>query len=137
MAGPRRSQRTCSATQLQAVSLLVLFASTAKDSFCTGSAERGGEVVSGRCGESCSARESSQQWLGWMGVLAAVFFLGSNYVVVKRFDTGNGERIVGTHHSTHSNLSLSASLSVSLSVSCRPVLSVGTMCGDLDGGASS
>ena len=48
-------------------------------------------MVAGRCGESCSARDNSYQWLGWLGVAVAVFFLGSNYVVVKRFDTGDGE----------------------------------------------
>lgn len=48
--------------------------------------------MAGRCGESCSARgERTRQWIGWLGVLSAVLFLGSNYVVVKQFEAGDGQ----------------------------------------------
>ena len=57
----------------------------------SGSAEIGGKIVPGRCGETCSARENEHQWLGWLGVVVAILFLGSNYVVVKQFDSGDGE----------------------------------------------
>ena len=56
-----------------------------------GSAGRGGEIVPGRCGETCSARVDKHQWLGWLGVIVAVLFLGSTYVVVKQFDSGDGK----------------------------------------------
>ncbi|CAI8041520.1 Transmembrane protein 144, partial [Geodia barretti] len=55
-----------------------------------GSAGRGGEIVPGRCGETCSARVDKHQWLGWLGVIVAVLFLGSTYVVVKQFDSADG-----------------------------------------------
>ena len=59
----------------------------------SGIAGRGGEIVPGRCGESCSSRDREHSWLGWLGVIIAVLFLGSNYVVVKQFDSGDGEAI--------------------------------------------
>jgi glucose uptake protein GlcU len=86
-----------SAVLLLLVGLGASYGSTPRepeDMFCYttagGAAEVGGAVVVGRCGESCSARESRAQWIGWLGVVVAVLFLGSNYVVVKQFDTGDG-----------------------------------------------
>ena len=29
-------------------------------------------------------------WVGWVGVVIAVVFFGSNFIPVKKFDTGDG-----------------------------------------------
>ena len=31
------------------------------------------------------------QWMGWVGAIIAVAFFGSNFVPVKKFDTGDGK----------------------------------------------
>lgn len=56
----------------------------------SGAAEAGGAIKPGRCGEVCDARTDSTQWIGWLGVVVATLCLGSNYVPVKKFDTGDG-----------------------------------------------
>ena len=34
---------------------------------------------------------ASEVWVGWVGVVIAVAFFGSNFIPVKKFDTGDGE----------------------------------------------
>ena len=60
----------------------------------SGAAEAGGAIKPGRCGEVCDPRTDSTQWIGWLGVVVATLCLGSNYVPVKKFDTGDGNEIV-------------------------------------------
>ena len=55
-----------------------------------GASGAGGNIKLGRCGETCGGRTDSTQWIGWVGVVVAVLTLGSNYVPVKKFDTGDG-----------------------------------------------
>ena len=40
---------------------------------------------------SCGDQEAGQVWVGWVGVVIAVVFFGSNFIPVKKFDTGDGE----------------------------------------------
>lgn len=54
----------------------------------------GGAIKPGRCGEVCDPRTDSTQWIGWLGVVVATLCLGSNYVPVKKFDTGDGNESV-------------------------------------------
>ena len=41
----------------------------------------------------CSAKNgrTSTVWEGYIGAVVAIFFFGSNFVPVKKFDTGDGE----------------------------------------------
>ena len=33
----------------------------------------------------------NMMWVGWVGVVIAVVFFGSNFIPVKKFDTGDGK----------------------------------------------
>jgi hypothetical protein len=55
-----------------------------------GASAAGGSIRLGKCGDTCGARTDSTQWIGWVGVVVAVLTLGSNYVPVKKLDTGDG-----------------------------------------------
>ena len=35
--------------------------------------------------------KESDVWVGWVGVVIAVVFFGSNFIPVKKFDTGDGK----------------------------------------------
>lgn len=70
----------------------------------------------------CDESSNSMEWVGWIGVAIAVVFFGSNFIPVKKFDTGDG----------NTSAKLSPSLSPSLLLS-RDVLPVGTLHWDLAG----
>ena len=38
----------------------------------------------------CDESSNSMEWVGWIGVAIAVVFFGSNFIPVKKFDTGDG-----------------------------------------------
>lgn len=56
-----------------------------------GVAGAGGAINLSKCREMCGAQTDSTQWIGWVGVVIAVLTLGSNYVPIKMFDTGDGK----------------------------------------------
>lgn len=55
----------------------------------------------------CDDSSNSMVWVGWIGVAIAVAFFGSNFIPVKKFDTGDG----------NTSVKLSPSLSPSLPLS--------------------
>lgn len=44
-----------------------------------------------RCGKMCSSKEQKSQWIGYLGAVIAILLFGSNFIPVKKFDTGDGE----------------------------------------------
>ena len=52
-------------------------------------ADRGGNISKHKCDDVSSDHHT--EWIGWVGVVIAVLFFGSNFVPVKKFDTGDGE----------------------------------------------
>ena len=88
---PRENQTTCSATPRPEVRPTTRVGRFVQLAFVyIGVAESGGSIKLGKCGEACGAKTNSSQWIGWLGVLVAIVALGSNYVPVKKFDTGDG-----------------------------------------------
>ena len=71
-------------------------------SVSVGVAVVGGALNLTKCGETCGAKTDSSQWIGWVGVVFAVSALGSTYVPVKKFDTGDGMPLINTRASTPS-----------------------------------
>jgi len=53
----------------------------------------GGNVSFTRCGGACDSKEGSTQWIGFVGAFIAIIFFGSNFIPVKKFDTGDGELV--------------------------------------------
>ena len=51
----------------------------------------GGAVNFSLQGGSCSKHSESTVWIGYLGAVIAVVLFGSNFVPVKKFDTGDGE----------------------------------------------
>ena len=45
-----------------------------------------------RCGEMCSEKETSSMWIGFVGAVIAIVLFGSNFIPVKKYDTGDGMR---------------------------------------------
>ena len=41
--------------------------------------------------DKCNNVSKSMEWVGWVGVAIAVGFFGSNFIPVKKFDTGDGK----------------------------------------------
>ena len=42
----------------------------------------------------CKDNDSDHsEWVGWVGVVIAVVFFGSNFIPVKKFDTGDGKTV--------------------------------------------
>lgn len=50
----------------------------------------GGSLNSTRCGNSCDSKNGSQMWIGFLGALIAIALFGSNFIPVKKYDTGDG-----------------------------------------------
>ena len=44
-----------------------------------------------KCHSNCSDEESNKEYLGYIGAMVAIIFFGSNFVPVKRYETGDGE----------------------------------------------
>lgn len=55
--------------------------------YVTGDHGSGGWVDKGKDGNGCKAKN---QILGYVAVIVAVFFYGSSFIPVKKFDTGDG-----------------------------------------------
>ena len=52
----------------------------------------GGSINYKQCGDLCASGSKSTVWVGYLGAIIAILFFGSNYVPVKKLDTGNGTR---------------------------------------------
>ena len=54
----------------------------------------GGWIDKNKCQASCNsnATRDSKEYLGYIGALVAVLCFGSNFVPVKQYETGDGER---------------------------------------------
>lgn len=54
----------------------------------------GGWVDKSKCQASCNsnATRDSKEYLGYIGAVIAVLCFGSNFVPVKQYETGDGER---------------------------------------------
>lgn len=50
----------------------------------------GGVVDKNKCAASCNSTRDHKAYLGYIGALVAVAFFGSNFVPVKKYDTGDG-----------------------------------------------
>lgn len=50
----------------------------------------GGTIDNTRCGHSCDSKEGSHMWIGFLGAVIAIVLFGSNFVPVKKFETGDG-----------------------------------------------
>lgn len=50
----------------------------------------GGVVDKNKCAASCNGTSDHKSYLGYIGALVAVAFFGSNFVPVKKYDTGDG-----------------------------------------------
>ena len=48
-------------------------------------------ISSERCGHMCTPKEESVAWIGYVGAVIAIALFGSNFIPVKKFDTGDGE----------------------------------------------
>ena len=59
---------------------------------CTDADPHGGFINYTYCGTTCggSGGGDALQWLGYIGTLVAVVGFGSNFIPVKKFDTGDG-----------------------------------------------
>ena len=54
-------------------------------------AKGNGQIDKSRCGEVCAAKgHSSKTWIGYVGAIVAIIFFGTNFIPVKKFDTGDG-----------------------------------------------
>ena len=45
----------------------------------------------GNTTDMCAGPKHGTEWMGWVGAIIAVVFFGSNYIPVKKFDTGDGK----------------------------------------------
>lgn len=50
----------------------------------------GGGINATICGTTCGGTDASLQWLGYVGTVVAVICFGSNFIPVKKVDTGDG-----------------------------------------------
>ncbi len=50
----------------------------------------GGSINKTRCGNACDSKDGSGMWLGFLGAAIAIVFFGSNFIPVKKFETGDG-----------------------------------------------
>ncbi len=50
----------------------------------------GGSIKKTRCGNACDSKDGSGMWLGFLGAAVAIVFFGSNFIPVKKFETGDG-----------------------------------------------
>lgn len=48
----------------------------------------GGNILKDKCGATCSSH--SKQWIGYIGATIAVLGFGSNFIPVKKYNTGDG-----------------------------------------------
>lgn len=55
----------------------------------------GGSINKSRCGDACTAKNGSEMWIGFLGAIIAIVLFGSNFIPVKKFDTGDG--MCGVH----------------------------------------
>lgn len=51
----------------------------------------GGRVNKSKCKASCNATADHHEYLGYIGAIVAIVFFGSNFVPVKKYDTGDGK----------------------------------------------
>lgn len=49
-----------------------------------------------KCSSSCNAAHS-KEYLGYIGAIVAVVFFGSNFVPVKKYETGDGTSLIATY----------------------------------------
>ncbi|XP_064405556.1 transmembrane protein 144-like [Halichondria panicea] len=52
--------------------------------------QTGGSIDKTRCGDACNSKDGSQMWIGFLGAAIAIVFFGSNFIPVKKFETGDG-----------------------------------------------
>ena len=56
----------------------------------SGMNQRGGDIDMSRCGAMCDSKETSSMWIGFVGAVIAIVLFGSNFIPVKKYDTGDG-----------------------------------------------
>lgn len=59
---------------------------------CFSSLGSGGAVDKEECKASCSEGADHLVYLGYIGAIVAVLFFGSNFVPVKKYETGDGKK---------------------------------------------
>lgn len=42
------------------------------------------------CDHVCGKHANSSAWIGYLGAIIAILFFGSNFVPIKKFNTGDG-----------------------------------------------
>ncbi len=58
----------------------------------SGMNQAGGSIDKTRCGDACNSKDGSQMWIGFLGAAIAIVFFGSNFIPVKKFETGDGKQ---------------------------------------------
>ena len=48
----------------------------------------------GNTTDMCAGPKHGTEWMGWVGAIIAVVFFGSNFIPVKKFNTGDGKNCV-------------------------------------------
>ena len=51
----------------------------------------GGSVNYTNCGTPCGGNVNQAPWIGYIGAVMAIVLFGSNFIPVKKFDTGDGK----------------------------------------------
>ena len=57
----------------------------------------GGRVSKSQCKASCNGTADHHEYLGYIGAVVAIVFFGSNFVPVKKYETGDGKSFHKIH----------------------------------------